>query len=337
MLAAQYMAPHSVKAVEAEIPSPTLGEALIRVSLCGICGTDLAIEAGKHPRARPGLIMGHEFCGKIVEINATGSEFRVGDQVTVYPLITCGNCLVCRTGNPHVCRDLKLYGIDAPGGMAAYVALPLDVLLKLPDSMPAKAGALLEPYAVGIHAVRRSPVQPDDTVVVMGAGPIGLLNALALKTMGVEKVYVTDINAFRLGLAEKSGLIALDASNDDPVETIREVTDGEGADVVFEAAGSQSAAAQMTEMVRCHGAVINVSVFKTPPEIDMRSVNFKELTVIGTRVYTVEDFRTAIDTVEQLPVETVVTHQLPLAGVTEAFEIFKAGVDVCKVLVDAGE
>jgi len=129
----------------------------------------------------------------------------------------------------------------------------------------------------------------------------------------------------------------LDTANDDPVERIREVTDGEGADVVFEAAGSQSAAAQMTALVRSHGAIVNVSVFKFQPEIDMRSVNFKELTVIGTRVYTVEDFRTAIDTVEQLPVDTVVTHQLPLAGVTEAFEIFKAGVDVCKVLVDVGE
>ena len=337
MLTAQYTEPRSVKAVEADMPTPAPGEALIRVSLCGICGTDLAIEAGKHPRAQPGLIMGHEFSGEIAEINAPGSELRAGDQVTVYPLITCGKCLVCRTGNPHVCRDLKLYGIDAPGGMAAYVALPVDVLLKLPDSMSAKAGALLEPYAVGIHAARRSPVQPDDTVVVIGGGPIGLLNGLALKTLGVEKVYLTDINAFRLGLAEKCGLIPLDTANDDPVERIQEVTDGEGADVVFEAAGSQSAAAQMTALVRSHGAIVNVSVFKFQPEIDMRSVNFKELTVIGTRVYTVEDFRTAIDTVEQLPVDTVVTHQLPLAGVTEAFEIFKAGVDVCKVLVDVGE
>jgi len=337
MLAAQYMSPHSVKAVEAEMPSPASGEALIRVSLCGICGTDLAIEAGKHPRAQSGLILGHEFCGEIVEINASGSEFRVGNQVTVYPLITCGKCLVCRTGNPHVCRDLKLYGIDAPGGMAAYVSVPVEVLLKLPDSMSAKAGALLEPYAVGIHAVRRSPVQPDDTVVVIGAGPIGLLNALALRELGVEKVFVTDINPFRLGLVEKSGLLALDAANDDPVKRILEVTDGEGADVVFEAAGSQSAAVMMTELVRCHGTLINVSVFKTPPEVDMRTVNFKELTVIGTRVYTVEDFQTAIDTVDHLPIDNVVTHQLPLADVTDAFEVFKAGVDVCKVLVDTAE
>ncbi len=337
MLAAQYIEPHLVKAMHADPPTPGPGQALVRVSMCGICGTDLAIEAGRHPRAKPGLMLGHEFCGEITELNAEDSGFQVGDRVTVYPLITCGSCLVCRTGNAHVCRDLRLYGIDEPGGMAAYVALPVEVLLKLPTSMTAQAGALLEPYAVGIHAVRRSPVQPDDTVVVIGAGPIGLLNGLALKVMGVSRVYVSDINDFRLNLVEQCGLLPLDAATDDPVERILEVTDGEGADVVFEAAGTPSAAAQMTELVRCRGSVVNVSVFKSPPEVDMRSVNFKELTVIGTRVYTLEDFHTAINTVAQLPVDALVTHQLPLADVRKAFEVFKAGENVCKVLVDMEE
>lgn len=333
MLAAQFLAPDRIEAIEVGVPELRDGEALVRVEACGICGSDLFIVSGGHPRARPPLTIGHEFCGRVVEVAGADQEIAPGDRVTLYPLISCGECFVCKNGQPHVCRSLGLYGFDDEGGMADFVRVPVTSLMKIPETMSGQAGALLEPLAVGVHAVARSPVKQDDMAIVIGAGPIGLVTALALRHHGVERIRVTDLNPFRLQLARELGFNALDGARDDLLEIIYSETNGEGADVVFEVAGAPASALQMTELVRCRGTVVNVSVFKTPVEVRLQSVNFKELTIIGSRVYTPADFLKAIEAVEGLPIEKLITHSFPLQDVAEAFQIFKSGGDVCKVLV----
>lgn len=339
MLAAQFLGPGRVEAVETDNPTPHAGEALLRIDGCGICGTDLYIYSGKHPRARPPVILGHEFFGHIVAMGPEGdapTDFRTGDRVTCFPLISCGTCHACRTSNSHVCRSLRLYGIDEAGGMAEYVRLPVSTLVKLPDALSSGAAALIEPLAVGVHAVElvAAPLNATDTGVVIGAGPIGLVTAIALRHRGVENIIVTDLNEFRLEIARNLSFDAYNPLEEDVVELVRAKTEGEGADLVFEAAGTPPAARQMTEVARCRSTIVNVSVFKEPAEVDLQAVNFKELTLVGAHVYTPDDYRTAIEVAQGGEVEKLVTHRLPLQEVSGAFDLFKSGQDVCKIVLE---
>ncbi len=331
MLAARYLAPNCIQPVEVEQPLPAEGEALIEVEACGFCGSDLGIVHGVHPRAKAPLTIGHEFCGRVVEVRGGGGEVRTGDRVTLYPLISCGRCYVCRTGNPHVCRTLRLYGIDTDGAMARFVRAPANQLVKIPEAMPARVGALLEPFAVGLHAVSRTEVRREDTAVVLGAGPIGLITALSLRLAGVERIFVSEVQPYRLALAASLGFRAVDSA--DAAAAIREATGGEGADVLFECAGYPPVALQMTDMVRPRGVIVNVGVFKKPAEVNLQAVNFRELTIIGSRVYTLDDFRRAVELSSAAPLEQLVTHEFPLSQVSEAFATFDGGDAVCKVLV----
>ena len=153
MLAARYLGPGRIEAERVSVPQIDAGEALIQVDACGFCGSDLNIVAGTHPRARPPLTLGHELSGRIARMGEPSRDLADGDRVTAYPLITCGTCHACTHGNPHVCRQLRLFGFDVDGGMAQFVKLPVDALMKLPQEMPARIGALIEPLAVAVHGV----------------------------------------------------------------------------------------------------------------------------------------------------------------------------------------
>ena len=337
MLSATFQGPYKIEALETDIPSPGDGEVLVKVYASGICGSDLAIVSGQHPRAKPPLVIGHEFAGEVVSLGGgdTG-EFQTGDRVTLFPLLTCGTCYACRNGFSHVCASLRLIGFDRNGGMADYVTVPVDLLVRLPNDMTYDVGALIEPLAVCIHAVGRTTVRKEDAVVVLGAGPIGLLTAMTLRSIGVEKLYITDIDPFRLDIARSLKFDAVDSSQTDIVEYIKAATNGDMADRLFEVAGVQASATQMTELVRPRGTIVNVSVYKKQPVVDMRSVNFKELTLIGTRVYTQDDYRIALDIAGAMPLDQIVSHRLPLTEVAGAFKTIFDGNQVCKVLFTFG-
>ncbi len=332
MLAARYLGPNRIEPVEIDKPAPGSEEALIQVEACGMCGSDLGIFAGLHPRAKAPLTLGHEFCGRIVEVRSKTDEFKTGERVAAYPLISCGHCLVCRTGNEHVCRNLRLYGIDAPGGMADFVTLPLKNLIRLSANMDAQTGALVEPLAVAVHGVSRSPIKEAQTIAVIGAGPIGLLTALVAQFSGSARVIIADVLASRIALARSVGLNAVTAG-EEMTELVASTTDGEGADLVFECAGVSGSAVSMTQLARCRGTIVNLGVFKKPAEVDLQALNFKEITLIGSRVYTKQDFMTAIEFAGKLPLGSIVTDTFPLTGVTTAFERFRAGEGVCKIMI----
>lgn len=332
MLAARYLGPNRIEPLEVEKPRLAEGLALIRVEACGFCGSDLGIVAGVHPRAREPLTLGHEFCGTIEEIQSTSSDLKAGDRVTAFPLISCGTCFTCTHGLSHVCRMLHLYGFDADGAMAEYVSLPVKSLFRLPSSMSPTVGAIIEPLAVAVHGVSLAPIETAKTAVVLGAGPIGLLTALVAREKGVETVLISDILPFRLELARKLGLQAVSAGSDLESEVAR-VTGKNGADVVFECAGSPATASVMTSVVRSRGTIVNLGVFKKPVAVDLQAVNFKEIQLRGSRVYTREDFGSAINLAEKISVEQIVTHSFGLREVRAAFDCFRRGDDVCKVLI----
>ena len=332
MLAAQYLGPNQLEPVAVAVPSVEPGQALIKVSACGFCGSDLGIISGMHPRARAPLTIGHEFCGTIAEIGATDQNFAVGDFVTLYPLMSCGGCVACRMGHPHVCRTLRLYGFDTAGGMAEYVKVAISGLVKLPEQISPTLGAVIEPLAVAVHGVSRVNLTSESIVAVLGAGPIGLLTALVAAHGGCSAVVISDVLPSRLELASRLGLRAVSAG-EELARTIDELTGGEGADAVFECAGVPASAREMTSLLRPRGTIINVGVFKHPAPVDLQTVNFKELTIIGSRVYTKQDFTRAVSLASQLPLNKIVTHTFPLLDVKVAFQSFQQGEGVCKVLV----
>lgn len=331
MLAAQYVGPHRITVNEVALPVLGEEEALVSIDACGFCGSDLNIVAGTHPRARAPLTVGHELAGRIVEIRSAGSDFAVGDYITMYPLISCGTCHACRHGNAHVCRQLRLFGFDVDGGMAQFMKVPVAALMRLPESMPAHIGALIEPLAVAVHGVRRASLAGVNLAVVLGAGPIGLLTALVAQSRGVQHVVVSDVLASRLELAKELGLRGAKAG--EPLQTlVDELSDGNEADILYECAGHPSSARAMTSLVRSRGVIVNLSVFKSPAEIDMQAINFKEIELLGSRVYERKDFEEAIELAQRIPLGRIVSSTFPLQSVDEAFEQFRSGKG-CKVII----
>ena len=331
MLAARYLGPGQLEAQEIALPVPQDGEALVQVEACGFCGSDISIVAGTHPRAKAPLTLGHEICGRIVEIRSAGSGLQVGNRVAVYPLIVCGECHACTHGNAHVCRQLRLFGFDVDGGMAEYVALPVTALVKLPDAMPPKIGALIEPLAVAVHGVARARLQGVTVAVVLGAGPIGLMTAMVAKARGVPHVVISDVLPPRLALAASLGLHVVPAG-EELHRVVMELSQHNGADLLFECTGAPAAARDMTVLVRSRGTIVALGVFKKPVEVDMQAVNFKEIEILGSRVYERRDFESAIELAMQLPLESIVTHAFSLQDVATAFEQFRSGA-VCKALI----
>ncbi|MEK4973684.1 alcohol dehydrogenase catalytic domain-containing protein [Niallia sp. FSL R7-0648] len=334
MKAALYLSEKNLVVGTLNKPTIQPGEALIKVSSAGICGTDMMIFFGKHPRAKAPLAMGHEFSGVIQKINGE-SEFNIGDRIVVEPTISCGKCEACLSGNSHVCKTLGLIGIDSHGGFAEYVAVPLHRLHKVPDKLSDAHAALTEPVAVGIHTVRRSNVKVGDTVLVLGAGPIGLLIAMTSRLAGADKIYISDVSPYRLSKAEELGFIALDGKKIDVVEEVKTATKGIGADVVFEVAGNNITAQQMVHACRTQGQIVVVSVYKQPPTVDLAAMHFRELSLTTTRCYSHSDFAAAISMMAsgQIDVSPLISHELSLDEVEKGFQLMTNPEESLKILI----
>lgn len=324
MKAGLYISAKQVAVGELTKPVLSPGEALIKVSYAGICGTDMMIYSGKHPRAKAPLAMGHEFSGVIQEINGE-SYFSIGDRVVIEPTLSCGTCEACTAGEYHVCKTLKLVGIDQHGGFAEFVAVPLHRLHSIPDGLSDAHAALAEPVAVAVHTVRRSQLKVGDNVAILGAGPIGLLIGLVAKQAGAGQIIISDISPYRLGKAEQLGFTALDAKTVNITEEVRRLTDNTGADVVFEVAGNQITAKQMIETIKTQGQIVVVSVFKQPPAIDLAAMHFRELSLTTTRCYSKGDFKKAIQLMQNgsINVSSLISHELSLDQIAEGFELME--------------
>ncbi|MGC0362490.1 (R,R)-butanediol dehydrogenase/meso-butanediol dehydrogenase/diacetyl reductase [Rhodococcus sp. 27YEA15] len=331
MRAVQWIGPDALEVTDTEMPTVPEGWSLVEVEYTGLCGTDFSILKGTHPRAAAPLILGHEITGVVAHSNGDG--LAEGTRVTVEPLIHCGHCHPCGHGNAHVCQNLGLYGIDRPGSMAEYVALPTAALVPVRSDVPATEVALAEPLAVAVHAVDRSGLRGGETVVVFGAGPIGILTALVARQEKAAEVLIVEPSVERAHLARTLGFTVVDAA--DTVAGIRSATAGVGADIVFDSAGHPAVAAMVTAAARVHGTIVIVGVYKKPTAVDLQAINFLEHTVIGSRVYTRGDVEQAVRLIEtdalglsRLPVQVFAMDQ-----VTEAFDIAMSAGAILKVLV----
>ena len=323
MKALVYEGPEKINVREVPLKEIKSGEARIKVTYCGVCGSDIGIFSGKHPRAKAPLIMGHEFVGTIEDINGDTKGLKVGDRVVPFPLISCGTCYGCRTGNSHVCDTLKLIGIDMDGGMAEYVNCNTDVLFKIPDEVSDKVAALIEPLAVGVHAIHRSGFKPLDTVAIMGAGPIGVLIGIVLKNAGASKIVISDISQPRLDLCKRLGFETVNETEEPLYEYVSRETKGECVNIVYECTGVSQAAADMTKVICTDGMVCLVGVHKSPREMNLGDMHYRELNMTATRVYTKEEFKDTVEYIEKIKddLELLVTHKVDLCNSEKIFDI----------------
>lgn len=335
MRAAYYEGNEKIRIGDCHPSAPASGQVQIRVSHCGLCGTDLHIFHGKMDyRVTFPQVIGHEMAGTIVEVGSGVEGFAPGDRVTVRPLDYCGACPACRAGHNHICQKLKFIGIDAPGALQGLWTVPAHTLHRLPESLSLEQGALVEPIAVACHDVRLGEVKSGDYVVVQGGGPIGVLIALVAQNKGA-KVVITEVNPFRLKLAAELGLTAVNGRETDLVEFVNAQTGGAGADVVFEVSGSAAGAELMTKLPRTRGRIVVVAIFPEPAKIDLFRFFWRELRLCGARVYEAQDFEEAILLAASgaLPFERLITEVVPLERLESGFREMERGGEVMKLLV----
>jgi (R,R)-butanediol dehydrogenase / meso-butanediol dehydrogenase / diacetyl reductase len=324
----------TVEPMSRSVPEMSENDVLIKVEAAGICGTDLTIWNGKHPRAKAPLIPGHEFSGIVADTRgALPENVAVGSKVLCYPLISCGTCATCRSGKAYVCENLHFYGIDVDGGMAEYVTVAADTVMPVPQQWDNRRAAAMEPLAVAVHAVRRSSIRPGDRVLITGAGIIGNFCGQMARVAGASEVWITDLNDFRLHAAGNLGLLPINIARVDIEKQMREITGGTGFDVTLECSGSNEAPGQATAVTRVLGEIVLVGVPKPPTPMDLRAVNFKELRITGVRVYEKQDFEIALQLTNagQVEVDALVTHEFDAAQASEAFALMARGGDSIKI------
>lgn len=339
MKAAEYVKAGEIVYREIAVPPPGRDEVRIRVAYCGVCGTDLHIFKGHmDSRVKAPQAVGHEISGVVESVGADVTGFAPGEKVTVRPLDNCGKCNTCKAGFTHICEKLRFLGIETAGGFAEFWTVPARLVHRLPAGMPLKLAALVEPLAVACHDVRRSELKPGDCVVVNGGGPIGMLIALAARHAGAD-VTVSEINGSRLKLARELGFEAVDPRTEDLVARIRAKTGGSGADVVFEVSGSEPGARVITELARPRGTIVVVAIYAQPVPVDLHKFFWKELRMVGARVYEAADYEQAIKLAAggELELEPLISRVFPLENLQTAFEYLTRTPDAMKVLIQCNE
>jgi len=335
MLAAEYTGDRTITVEEREPEPLRPGEVRIAVAYVGICGTDLHVFHGDmDARVTTPATIGHEMSGTIAEVGPGVDGWAVGDAVTVMPLDWDGTCPACLAGNQHICQNLDFIGIDSPGALQQLWNVPASTLVRLPEGVSLRDAALVEPVAVAVHDVRRSELGPGDKAVVIGAGPIGVLIATVATAFGAD-VVVAEIDANRRAAAEEMGLRTLDPSAVDQVAWVNEWTGGAGADVVFEVSGAAAAVLGATSLAKVRGTLVVVAIHSQPRPIDLHRLFWRELRILGARVYERPDFERAIELVAEgaIPADRLITRVVPLPEVASAFETLEAG-RAMKILVE---
>lgn len=333
-----YTGSRTLKVEPAHAAPPAEGHVTIDVAYTGICGTDLHIYHGAmDSRVDMPAVVGHEMSGRVSRLGPGVSEWRVGDHVTVMPLVSCGQCPACRGGHSHICRDLVFLGIDATGSMQNSWTVPAHTLIRLPPDLPLDHAALVEPTAVAVHDVRRADLRGGERVLVVGGGPIGLLIGLVARRQGAQ-VLVAEPNAYRGSVAEQLGLSHADPVTGDLADIIDRWTDGAGVDVAFEVSGSASGVTAAVDSLIPRGRLVQVAIHPTPREVDLHRFFWRELTLIGARLYSRDDFETAARLLAdgEIPATALISRVEPLDGAERAFQALEAGGEVMKVLVDCG-
>jgi 2-desacetyl-2-hydroxyethyl bacteriochlorophyllide A dehydrogenase len=309
---------------EVPLPDPGAGEVIVRVRACGICGSDLHWFQGALPPPR--VCPGHEIAGEVAACGAGVRAVREGDRVAIEPMVVCRECRYCRAGTPQRCPHMRILGMHRPGGLADMVAVPAYALFGLPTALAFELGALAEPTAVCVHAVRSGGVAIGDRVLVLGAGTIGLLAVLTARAAGASEVAITARHAHQAAMARALGATQVFTTTADGEQELATYAAERAIDTVIETVGgSADTIADAVRAVRPGGTVVVLGVFSTAPALPALLLIAKEIRIIGAMMYARPapraDFEVALDLLERRRevVAGLITHRIALDAVQSAF------------------
>lgn len=326
-----------------EMPEPDVGasDVLVEVRACGICGSDIHGYDGSSGRRIPPLVMGHEAAGVIAKVGENIEDFAVGDRVTFDSTVSCGHCKFCRAGSINLCDNRKVLGVSCGeyrqhGAFAQFVAVPQNILYKIPEGLAFEHAAMIEAVSIAVHAANRAPVKLGDTAVVVGSGMIGLLVIQAIRLAGCSQVIAVDLDNDRLKLAKQLGAdVTLNAKTDDVVAEIKNLTGGKGADISIEVVGASVTIETAIEATRKGGSITLVGNLAPKVEVPLQAIVTRELTLYGSCASNGE-YPACIDLLERgdIQVEPLITAKASLEEGPGFFDrLYKGEPGAMKVIL----
>lgn len=327
---------NQLRMVELEDPKLTSGEAIVSIRRIGICGTDMHAFRGNQPFFSYPRVLGHELSGFILEVEDEAGQYQSGDQVSIIPYIHCGVCIACRNGRTNCCTHMKVLGVHIDGGMRERIAVPISHLIKT-NGISLDQAAVLEPFSIGAHAVRRSDLQPGDVALVIGAGPIGL-GVMAIAKQRGAKVIAMDINDERLAFCQRWAKVDHTVNAlQQPVEQISAITGGDFPIAVFDATGNSRSMMDAFSLVAHGGKLIYVGLVKADISFHDPEFHKREMTLMSSRNATREDFDTVLEAIGSghIDVNSFITHRAPFNEMIHNFESWlKPESHVIKAVVE---
>ncbi|CAG5006281.1 2-dehydro-3-deoxy-L-rhamnonate dehydrogenase (NAD(+)) [Dyadobacter sp. CECT 9275] len=323
--------PEFQKLTVTERPAPAFSEneVLLRVLACGICGSELETFKSQSPRRVPPLIMGHEFCGMIEEIGAAVSGYQKGDLVASNSVVSCGTCDPCRRGLTNLCRNRQIFGMHREGAFGQYVNVPAHCLVPLSGNVTPQAACMAEPLANGIHMVNLSKHLLPQKVLVIGAGPIGLVTQQAFQSLLGVEVYVADLRSERLTIASRLGAAAtINSSEENLVSVIQRLTEEEGIDLVIDAVGTAQTNQQALQCIRPGGAIVLIGLYENSQPFFSYDIILSEKQIIGTYAATQKEIQESLELIASGKVDvTSWVHYYSLDDGVAAFRDMMAAKD----------
>jgi L-iditol 2-dehydrogenase len=336
MRAVVYHAPGDVRVEDVPVPDCGDGEIRAKVDACAVCGTDLKTYRHGNPRIKAPKVMGHEFTGVVDRVGDAACGFAVGDRVVMATSVSCGRCFYCQRGWNNLCVELAPMGFTYHGGMAEYVTIPARALenghaIKVPGGVAPEHACLAEPLSCAVNSCENCGVREGDTVVVIGAGPMGIMNACVARGFGAAKIIMAEVNPVRLRQAQAFGFDRLlNPAEEDLAQAVKDETAGLGADVVIVAAPAAAPQEQAPALARKRGAVC---LFASLPSgnsaitLDSRIVHYGEIRVVGTSDSTPRQVAKAVELIASgdLPLARLASHVLDLGEIFKAYELMESG------------
>lgn len=329
--------PGEVEIRESEIPELKKGEALLKILYGGICGSDLTSYKGGNAYVSYPRIPGHEFSAEIIEIEDNDKNLKKGMIVTCNPYFNCNECYSCKRGLVNCCTTNQTMGVQREGAFSNYITMPIERIID-GKGIPAKTLALIEPFCISYHGIQRAEVKQNDKVLIIGAGTIGVLAAVAAKTKGA-KVYVSDISSQKLEFAKTFGIdgVILNDSEESFAQQVNDITNGDGFDITVEAVGLPSTFQNCIDSAAFGGKVVLIGVSKQNLDFNFTLIQKKELNVMGSRNALTRDFENLIDIVKrgEIDLERIITNSYKMEEAAQAFEDFsKNAASMLKVMFE---
>jgi L-iditol 2-dehydrogenase len=314
-----------------EIPLPGKDEVLIKVRRIGLCGSDATIYYGKHPYVSYPLVMGHEFAGEIAKLGEGVTNLSVGQRVAVIPHLVCGKCSQCKTETFNFCEELRCTGAEADGAHCEFKVMPAVMAIPIPDNLSMDDAAMIEPACVAYHAAKRGEIKKGDTVLIVGAGPIGLFAMQSVKVLGASRIYIADIDAKRLELAKSLGADGvINASTEKITAGLERLTGGsKEVDVFFDCVGQKGEILEEIMLMAKRGSrIVMVGVLQMNYAIPhLPDFVQHELRLSGTTMYVPQDYRDMIKYLSSGSISTkgMITHHFPVTEIIKVFREFIEG------------